>query len=107
MANDVTLTIDGQSLTVPAGTLLVDAAKFRMSALNRFSATSNEERVRVEGSKNRLMTVFPRKAGTFLTALAETSRNASAVSRIRLISSTESWSIPSRSLWQRDAMALA
>jgi len=36
------------------------------SALSRFSAISNDVRVRVLGSKNRLMTVLPRSAGTFL-----------------------------------------
>ena len=54
----------------PLDTLLVDAEKFRMSALSLFSASSKDDRVRVEGSKNRLITVFPRSVGTFLTGLA-------------------------------------
>ena len=37
-----------------------------VSALRRFSATSNDVRVRVLGSKNRLTTVRPRSVGTFL-----------------------------------------
>ena len=41
-------------------------ATFTVSALSRFSANSNEMRVRVEASKNRLTMVLPRSAGTFL-----------------------------------------
>ena len=41
-------------------------AMFSVSALSRFSAISNDVRVRVLGSKNRLTTVLPRSAGTFL-----------------------------------------
>ena len=39
-----------------------------VSALSRFSAISNDVRVRVLGSKNRLTTVRPRSVGTFLIA---------------------------------------
>ena len=67
------------------------------SAERRFAAISNEVRVRVEASKNRLMIVFPRRAGTFLIARAETSLNDPAVSRIVVISSTESSLMPRRS----------
>jgi hypothetical protein len=34
----------------------------------RFSANSNEMRVRVDASKNRLTIVWPRSVGTFLNA---------------------------------------
>ena len=44
------------------------AATFTVSALSRFSANSNEIRVRVEASKKRLTMVLPRSAGTFLIA---------------------------------------
>ena len=54
----------------PFTMLLVDGEKFMTSALNRFAASSKEVRVRVLGSKNRLTTVFPRKAGTFLISRA-------------------------------------
>ena len=57
-----------------------------VSALSRFSASSNDMRVRVLGSKNRLTTVRPRSVGTFLIGRAPTSFIASAVSRIRSIS---------------------
>src|SRR5258706_15938064 len=67
------------------------------SAERRFAAISNEVRVRVEASKKRLMTVLPRRAGTFLIARAETSLNESVVSRIVVISSTESSLMPKRS----------
>jgi len=61
------------------------AATFTVSALSRFSANSNEMRVRVETSKKRLTMVFPRSAGTFLMGRSLTSLNGSAVSRIRRI----------------------
>src|SRR5262249_17709109 len=57
----------------PLDTLLVDEEMFTTSADNRLPAISNEVRVRVEASKNRLMTVFPRNVGTFLMGLVETS----------------------------------
>ena len=50
----------------PLSTLDVATAMFSVSALSRFSAISNEVRVRVLGSKNRLTTVLPRSVGTFL-----------------------------------------
>ena len=80
----------------PLVTLEVATAMLRVSALSRFSAISNDVRVRVLGSKNRLTTVRPRSAGTFLTVREPTSFIASAVSRIRTISSAESSSMPSR-----------
>ena len=47
-------------------------ATLSVSALRRFSAISNDVRVRVLGSKNRLTTVRPRSVGTFLIgALAD------------------------------------
>src|SRR5918993_1737955 len=71
----------------PLVTLEVAVAMLRVSALSRFSAISNEVRVRVLGSKNRLTTVRPRRVGTFLMARLPTSFMASAVSRINTISS--------------------
>jgi len=71
------------STSVSPLTTLDDAiATFRVSALNRFSAISNDVRVRVLGSKNRLITVRPRSVGTFLMVRWPTSFIASAVSRI-------------------------
>ncbi len=46
-----------------------------MSADSRFSAISKLERVRVEDSKKRLITVLPRSVGTFLIGRSATSRN--------------------------------
>src|SRR3569832_2391513 len=43
---------------------------FTASADSRLAAISNEVRVRVDGSRNRLMTVFPRSVGTFLMGRA-------------------------------------
>src|SRR5215467_8841232 len=68
----------------------VEADMLIASADSRFAAISNDVRVRVEGSKKRLMTVFPRRAGTFFIERFETSLNDSAASRIAVISSTVS-----------------
>jgi hypothetical protein len=73
------------------------AAMFSVSALRRFSAISNDVRVRVLASKNRLTTVLPRSAGTFLMGRDAISFIATAVSRMSVISSTESSAIPTRS----------
>ena len=67
-----------------------------VSALSRFSAISNDMRVRVLGSKNRFTTVRPRSVGTFLIARLPISFIATAVSRMSVISSASSPAIPSR-----------
>src|SRR5437762_9806838 len=66
------------------------------SAESRLPAISKEVRVRVEGSKKRLMTVRPRSVGTFFISRSETSRNVSAVSRMCVISSALRPRMPSR-----------
>jgi hypothetical protein len=52
------------------------AVKLMMSADSRCSASSKLMRVRVDGSTNRLTTVLPRSAGTFLMARSPTALNA-------------------------------
>src|SRR5262249_2998083 len=64
----------------PFDTLDVDTLMFTASAERRLAAISNDVRVRVDGSKKRLMTVRPRNAGTFLISRFETAGNVSAVS---------------------------
>ena len=97
MSGDIASRLSAVSTSVsPLVTLEVATAMLRVSALSRFSAISNDVRVRVLGSKNRLTTVRPRSAGTFLTVREPTSFIASAVSRMRTISSGESSSMPSR-----------
>ena len=59
----------------------------RESAERRFSASSKELLVRVDGSRKRLTIVRPRSAGTFLMARLLTSENERAVSRIWVMSS--------------------
>src|SRR3982751_5056486 len=61
-----------------------DTAIFRLmtSAERRLAAISKVVRVRVEGSKNRLKTLLPRRSGTFFTSRSVTPTNDSAVSRI-------------------------
>ena len=63
--------------------------KLSVSHDRRFSASSNEERVRVEGSLNMFTTVKPLSVGTFLMRRSFTARKLAAVSRIRVISSAE------------------
>src|SRR5476649_2830387 len=72
------------------------AEKFTMSAVNRCAASSKLILVRVEGSMNKLTTVFPRNAGTFLIARSPTALNALAVSSTVTISSAVSDSMSSR-----------
>src|SRR5687767_13750746 len=61
-----------------------EALMFRLitSADRRFAAISNVVRVRVDGSKNRLKTLLPRRIGTFFTSRSVTPTKDSAVSRI-------------------------
>src|SRR5436190_18043316 len=86
----------------PFSTADPDAAKLSVSAERRFSAISNDTRVRVDASMKRLMTSCPRNAGTFFTGRSLTSLNPSAVSRMRVISSGERNSMPRRSLVRSD-----
>src|SRR5438105_6649079 len=75
-----------------------DTAIFRLmtSAERRLAAISKVVRVRVEGSKNRLKTLLPRKSGTFFTSRSVTPTNDSAVSRICVTISRGRPSIDSR-----------
>src|SRR6476620_1469132 len=57
-------------------------ARLSTSADSRLAAISKVVRVRVEGSKKRLNTVFPRRSGTFFTSRWVTPTNDFAVSRI-------------------------
>ena len=83
MLGDIASRFIAVSTSVSPFTTLDDAiATLSVSALRRFSAISNDVRVRVLGSKNRLMTVRPRSVGTFLIVRWPTSFIASAVSRI-------------------------
>src|SRR5258706_2239770 len=75
-----------------------DTAMFRLmtSAERRLAAISKVVRVRVEGSKKRLNTLFPRRIGTFLTSRSVTPAKDSAVSRICVRISRGSPSMESR-----------
>src|SRR5262245_11546140 len=85
----------------PFSTLEWLAATERESAERRFSASSKDARVRVEGSKKRFTTVFPRRIGTFFTSRSEISRNERLVSRISSISARDRSSSPIRSFRSR------
>src|SRR5690349_13515426 len=106
MSGDIASRLSAVSTSVsPLMTLELAMATLRVSALRRFSATSNDVRVRVLGSKNRLTTVRPRSVGTFLIGRAAISFIASAVSRMSTISSGERSAMPSRCLWRRRVAA--
>ena len=78
----------------PLTVLLEDPEILITSALNLLPAISNEVRVLVLGSKNKLMMVFPRNVGTFLIGRVEISLKESAVSKIVVISSLARHFIP-------------
>ena len=97
MSGDIASRLRTVSTSVsPLVTLEVAVAMLSVSALRRFSAISNEVRVRVLGSKKRLTTVRPRSVGTFLIARPPISFMATAVSRISVISSASSSAMPRR-----------
>lgn len=73
-----------------------DAEKLTTSAERRFSANSNEVRVRVLFSKNRLAMVVPLSEGTFLMGRDNTSEKVSAVRRISSMSFLLRYLIPNR-----------
>ena len=82
----------------------VEPEMLTASADSRLAAISNDVRVRVDGSRNRLMTVFPRSVGTFLIGRDAISPKRSPRSRIVVRSSAESVSMPSRCLCGNDVM---
>ncbi len=71
----------------PLDTLDPFAEKLITSADSRSAAASNEIRVRVESSKNRLTTVRPRSVGSFLMERPTICASSSAVSRTSSASS--------------------
>ena len=79
-----------------------DPPKFRELAERRFSAISNDERVRVDGSLNMLTTVKPLSVGTCLMRRSLTCLNFSAVSSISMRSSAEYSVMSIRCLWEND-----
>src|SRR4029453_14683953 len=101
MSGDIASRFNAVSTSVsPLTTLEVAMATLSVSELRRFSATSNEVRVRVLGSKKRLTTVRPRSVGTFLIGRCAISCIASAVSSTSTISSGDRSAMPSRCLWR-------
>ena len=71
----------------PLAAELCATAMLMVSAERIFQANSKLVRVRVEFSKNSVMTLRPRKVGAFLTRRASNSLKFSAVSRTSEISS--------------------
>src|SRR5258706_1510964 len=75
---------------------LTEMLRLMTSADRRLAAISKVVRVRVEGSKKRLNTLFPRRIGTFFTSRWVTPAKDSAVSRICVRISRGSPSMESR-----------
>ena len=73
-----------------------EAEKLITSAERRFSANSNDRRVRVLFSKKRLAIVISRSEGTFFIGRLMTSLKWSAVSKINCISFSVIYLIPNR-----------
>ena len=69
----------------PLSTLEPEALRLMVSADSRLAASSNDELVRVEDSKKTVMTVRPRRVGTFFTSRRMMLWKPSAVSRMRSI----------------------
>jgi hypothetical protein len=80
----------------PLAAELCEGEMFTASALRRLAAISNEVRVRVEFSKNRLMTVLPRRVASFLTGSAAIAWWRSARSRITPIAAASRSAMPTR-----------
>ena len=76
----------------------LEAEKLMTSPERRLPAISKLVRVRVEGSRKRLMMVRPRRVGSFLIARSLTSLKLLAVSKISTISSAEYSSMSMRCL---------
>ncbi len=72
---------------------------FITSAPSRLPASSKDAWVRVEGSKNRLICVRPRKVAVFLSGRREISTASSARSSSASMSNGESPSMPRRWRW--------
>jgi hypothetical protein len=97
------------TVSISVSPLLTDdeeAAKFTTSADSRFSASSNESRVRVEFSKNMLAIVTSRSEGTFFIGLFKTDLKVSAVSNISSISARFKSFMPNKCLVLSPALIL-
>src|SRR5436190_21891820 len=81
MSGDIASRLRAVSRSVsPLVTLEVAGLKFSVSADSRFSAISNDERVRVDGSMKKLTTVLARNVGTLRTGRVAISAMTPAVS---------------------------
>ena len=100
MSGRIALSVIAVSISVsPFFTLEAPTAMFITSAPRRLPAISNDDWVRVEGSKNRLICVRPRKVARFFSTWREMPTASSARSSRDTISSRVRPSMPSR--WRR------
>ena len=97
MSGRIALSVIAVSISVsPFFTLDAPTAMFITSAPSRLPASSNEDWVRVEASKNRLICVRPRKVERFFSTWREIATASSARSSSASISGRDSCSMPSR-----------
>ena len=80
----------------PLERLLLEAVKSSVSAPSRRAARAKLVRVRVEFSKNKLQQVLPARAAILRPPWSSMRRKTAALSRIRVISSAERSSRPSK-----------
>ena len=85
----------------PFLTLDAPTAMFMTSAPSRLPASSKDDWVRVEASKNRLICVRPRKVARFFSTWREIVTASSARSSSATISSRDRCSMPSRWRWAK------
>src|SRR6516165_3608814 len=102
MSGRIALSVIAVSIRVsPFFTLEAPTAMFITSAPSRLPASSNDDWVRVEASKKRLIWVRPRKVARFFSTWREIATASSERSRRATISSRDRCSTPRRWRWEK------
>ena len=102
MSGRMALSVMAVSISVsPFLTLDAATAMFITSAPRRLPASSNDDWVRVDASKNRLIWVRPRKVARFFSTCREIVTASSARSSNATISSRDRCSMPRRWRWEK------
>ena len=102
MSGRMAFSVMAVSISVsPFLTLDAPTAMFITSAPSRFPASSNDDWVRVDASKKRLIWVRPRKVERFFSTCREMVTASSARSSSATISSRDRCSMPRRWRWAK------
>ena len=102
MSGRIAFKVMAVSISVsPFLTLDAPTAMFMTSAPSRFPASSNDDWVRVDASKNRLIWVRPRRVARFFSTWREIVTAWSERSSSATISSRDKCSMPSRWRWAK------